>query len=637
MSISNFQTFKRLFAYANQYKFKLYIGLLSGFLAAASIFGMLSSLSGAFDPQKQVSVENVDIQNKETTLGKQASSTESAPTIADAADKGADSMDAVLNYFGYKKTKADGSISLAALILSVLLLPIFLGLKGAFTYLNRYCMRWVGSRTIADFRNDLFKSLTNQSLKFYGKSNIGELMTRINTDTGIAEQLISTSIADLTRGPIEIIACLSFIVYHAMQKGLYSISLAMVLAAPLCIFPIIFLGRRIKKLTRKALSKISILTSHMLETFSGIRVVKAYHMEEEEHKRFVDANNLYFTKVQKSMKYELMISPLMEFVGVLIICLFLIYAYMQGLVLADLLPFGVAASLAYQPMKRLGKVITNMNRSLTGAGRAFDMLDLEPELVEAESPTVISELTDKFEFKNVTFSYDTDAPVIIDDLSLEIKKGDVVAFVGETGSGKSTISNLFARFYDPTSGEIFVDGVDLKQVEIKSLRALIGVVNQDTILFNESIFYNISYGKKNATEEEVMHAAKLANAHDFIMAEEDGYGRNVGEKGFRLSGGQKQRISIARAILNNPPVLILDEATSALDTVTEALVQDALNNLMENRTVLTIAHRLSTIKHANKICVLEKGRIVEMGTHDELYAKGGQYRLLCDIQFTTND
>ncbi len=618
--MSNYTAFKRLFSYANKYKLPLYVGILSGFLAAVSIFGMLNSMSGAFDPQ---------------TKTEMVVSTNEA--LASVSDDGGDSIEQVLHYFGYEKENPDGSMSFAAIILSVLLLPLFFGLKGIFTYLNRYCLRWVGLRSIADLRNDLFKSLSQQSLKFYGKSNVGELLTRVNTDTAMAEQLISGAIADLTRGPIEILACLSFIVYHAMNKGIYSISFAIVIAVPLCILPILILGKKIKKITHKALSKIGILTSHMLETFTGIRVVKSYNMEENEHKRFVDANEIYFTQVQKSLKYELMISPLMEFVGVTFICVFLIYAYLKGLVMADLLPFGVAASLAYQPMKRMGKVITNMNRSLVGTGRALEMVDLKVDLVEAENPVVVSGLNDKFVFEDVDFFYDEGAPKIVDGLNLEIKKGEIVAFVGETGSGKSTVANLFARFYDPTSGKIMLDGVDLKDLEIKSLRSLIGVVNQDTILFNESVFYNIAYGTPGATEEAVVAAAKLANAHDFIMSEEEGYSRNVGEKGFRLSGGQKQRISIARAILRNPPVLILDEATSALDTVTEQLVQGALNNLMDHRTVFTIAHRLSTIKHANKICVLDRGRIVESGTHDELYALGGKYHKLCDIQFNSDN
>jgi subfamily B ATP-binding cassette protein MsbA len=585
-------------------------GLVAGGLVGLSILGLLESLGNLFDPQAAV---------------------EAAKKTQDVAQR--DYITTILNWFGYEKLNPDGTITLACTILMVLFFPFFMVIKGIFTYANRYYMRWVGVKTIADIRNDLFKSLSNQSLGFYSKCEVGQLISRINNDTGTAEQLISASVADLTRGPMEILACLTFIIYQAIRMEIYSVSLAFVFGALLCLFPIIILGRKIKKITRKSLDKISLLTSHMLEVFTGIRVVKAYHMEESEHRRFMANNDTYVGKVLQGVKYELMIAPVMEVVGVAIICSFLIYTYVMGLAFKDIAPFGVAASLAYQPLKRMGKVLANIQRSLMGAERAFNYIDMVPDLVETEGAVEISEFKQKFEFRNVDFRYDAAGPKIIDDLVLDIKKGEMVAFVGETGSGKTTISNLLARFYDPTAGSIRIDGIDLRDVQIESLRRLIGVVTQDTIIFNHTIAYNIAYGTDGVSQEQIEMAAKKANAHEFILEKELGYQTVCGEKGFNLSGGQKQRISIARAILKNPPILILDEATSALDTVTEKLVQEALNNLMGNRTVFAIAHRLSTIKHADKICVLDQGRIVESGTHNELYAMGGVYRNLCDIQF----
>lgn len=598
---------KRLMQYVWRYKWRFIYGVLAGALVGLSIFGMLNSMEQFFDPQG----------------------------AAEAAASGnADTLDMVLNWLGIEKTNPDGTVTAAFTAVIVLTVPFFMALKGLFTFLNAYCMRWVGTRTIADIRNDLFKNLTGQSLKFYSKSEVGKLISRVFNDTGLAEHLISSSVADLTRGPVEILACLGFIVYYAVEKGFYSVPIAFIIGAPLILFPIILLGRRLKRVSRKSLEYISTVSSHMMETMTGIRVVKAYHMEQAETDRFVRHNDDYVAKVVSGIKYEILITPVMEVVGGVLICAFLVYAYMNGLRFNEIAPFGMAAALAYQPMKRIGKVVGQIQRSLIGAERAFELIDMKADLVETEGAVAIDAFNDAVVFDHVDFRYDAEGPKIVDDLTLEIKKGEMVAFVGETGSGKTTISNLLARFYDPTAGRILIDGQDLRDLKIESLRHLIGVVTQDTVIFNDTIAYNIGYGSADVTEAMLVDAAKKANAHEFIMEKPEGYATICGEKGFNLSGGQKQRLSIARAILKNPPILILDEATSALDTVTEQLVQEALNNLMGSRTVFAIAHRLSTIKHADKICVLDKGQIVEIGSHDELYAQNGRYRKLCDMQFS---
>jgi subfamily B ATP-binding cassette protein MsbA len=372
----------------------------------------------------------------------------------------------------------------------------------------------------------------------------------------------------------------------------------------------------------------------MHEVFTGILIVKAYDMEDVENARFREVNKSYFKTVISALKLELAMTPLMEFVAVLCTIAFLVFCYANGLKFSDIVVLIAPAIMAYQPLKNLAKINTYLQRSMAAADRYFELIDTHTEVTEKSDARKIDKFEKEIHFKNVSFSYgDTK---ILDGFDLLIPAGKVVAVVGETGSGKTTIANLMARFYDVDSGGIKIDGHDVRDLKISSLRSLIGIVSQHTILFNESIAENISYGTINASKEEIIEAAKKANAYQFIMdgRHRDGFDTVVGEKGFKLSGGEKQRVSIARAILKNPPILILDEATSALDTVTEKLVQDALDKLMSHRTVFAIAHRLSTIQHADTIIVLHNGKIIESGSHDELLAKNGQYKRLFDMQFS---
>jgi ABC-type multidrug transport system fused ATPase/permease subunit len=328
-----------------------------------------------------------------------------------------------------------------------------------------------------------------------------------------------------------------------------------------------------------------------------------------------------------------MVGPTVETIGILLICAFLVWCFAVGIKISDVVPMLAPLLIIYKPVKQLSKLQVQIETSMAALSRIYSILDLEMELPERENPVEKKSFTGKISFSGVSFKYDTADDYAIKNASFDLPRGKMVAVVGGTGSGKSTLSGLLARFYDPQSGTVTMDGTDLKDLKIADLRNLVGAVTQEALLFNDTIEENIRYGSPNATTEEVIAAAKLANAHEFIVSQPEGYGRIVGEKGFALSGGERQRVAIARAILRNPPILILDEATSALDTVTERLVQDALTNLMKNRTVFAIAHRLSTIRNADLILVMHNGEIVERGTHDELYAMNGRYRELCDMQY----
>jgi subfamily B ATP-binding cassette protein MsbA len=517
-------------------------------------------------------------------------------------------------------------------VVILLVAPPLIFLRCLAMYLNRYHMRWVGSRVVRDIRDQLFSRLQSQSLKFFGRNDVGQMISNCTNDAAVVEQMLSVTVADLTRAPFEIAASLVFVVLFTIENRMLSLLAIALVVFPLCIVPIAILGRRLKRYSHSVLGRISMLVSRMHENFTGIRVVKAYHMEKKEDERFRSMNKEYFRSTIRALRAELLMHPMMEAVASFLALGFLGLCYMKGITFGQIAAVGMAGVMAYKPIKGLVQINANLQRGAAALDRIFAVLDTDTALKESPHPVVVSRFADGIMFEAVDFRYAEEGDLTVRDISFEIPRGHVVAVVGETGSGKTTLANLLARFYDPTAGRILLDGVDLRDIEVASLRKLIGVVTQETILFNETITSNIAYGTEGATPEAVEQAARKANAHEFIVADPAAYDRVVGEKGFVLSGGERQRLAIARAILKNPPILILDEATSALDTVTERSVQQAINQVMKDRTVFAIAHRLSTVKHADLILLLDKGRIVERGTHEELYAAGGRYRQLCDMQ-----
>jgi subfamily B ATP-binding cassette protein MsbA len=507
-------------------------------------------------------------------------------------------------------------------------------IKGACSYGQTVLMNFIGQRVITDLRNDLYNHIQRQALSFFNKSPTGVLMSRITNDVNLIQGAVSEAVTSLFKDSFTLVGLIFVIFYRDWQLAIIA-----VFVFPLTIYPIAKFGERMRKVATGTQVTMGSLTSLLQETISGTRIVKAFGMEEYEGKRFAKENENLFRLFMKSVSIRAMSSPFMEFLGGLGIAAIVFYGGYQVIkgvsTPGTFFSFLTALIMLYEPVKRLTNVNNTIQQGISAAIRVFGIMDITPEIKNRQDSAELPRISDKIEIKTVTFSYD-DEPVL-KDINLDIKSGEVVAFVGMSGGGKTTLVNLIPRFYDVTEGEILIDGHDIRDVTIESLREQIGIVTQQTILFNDSVRNNIAYGDITKNDEAIIKAAKLANAYKFIEELPKGFETIIGEQGARLSGGERQRLSIARALLKDAPILILDEATSSLDTEAEMEVQGALENLMKGRTTLVIAHRLSTISHANRIIVIVNGEIIEEGTHDSLLAKKGEYFKLYNMQFKENN
>ena len=590
------------------------------YLALTIVFNMLSALLNIFSFAALIPILQILFR------------TEGAGTATELMPWSLDNLKEVLaNNADYYVTQLIGDVGATT---TLLLIGLFLAfatfLKTGAYFLSSATIIPIRTGVVRDIRNQLYHKITSLPIGFFSEERKGDIIARMTGDVGEIESSIMSSLDMLFKNPILIISYFTALIFISWQLTLFTL-----VFVPIFGWFMGYVGRKLKRKSIAAQSLWSDTMSQVEETLGGLRIIKAFCAEDKMNKRFDGINSEYRDSIQRVNIRQQMAHPMSEFLGTVLI---IIVLWVGGILVLDQQILSGPTFIYYlvmlysiiNPLKDFSKASYNIPKGLASMERVDKILKAENTIKEPANPKHIASFEHQIEFRHVSFRYGEQW--VLKDINLVIEKGKTVALVGQSGSGKSTLVDLIPRYYDVQEGEVLIDGINVKDLGIHDLRQLIGNVNQEAILFNDSFYGNITFGVDSATREQVEQAAHIANAHEFIMQTEHGYDTNIGDRGGRLSGGQRQRVSIARAILKNPPILILDEATSALDTESERLVQDALERLMKTRTTVAIAHRLSTIKNADEICVLHEGEIVERGTHEELLEKGGYYRKLHEMQ-----
>ncbi len=607
--------YKQLFEYILPYKSRFFFALLFGALYGVVNGAMVWVLKfagdevfGGKDAAKDFGklIKKIPPEQLESTKGAIAQVTEALQGAADSTN-----------------VHLMGGILAAAIGI-----PLIMLLRGFCSYMNSYCMMWVSVKVLSDIRTKLFRRLMGQSLDFFNKQKSGELIQTVFNQTRMAQTALTQVASDVVKQPISILAAVGVLFYIDPKFSLVALVLF-----PICIVPVLIVGKKVRKSAGNEEAEAGSLMVIMSEAFSGIRVVKSHAREEYELEKFHDSNDKMMRSLMRWQKALELVGPLVETVASFGIALALVYVYFADLSAGTFLALQGGLVLLYPPSKALSRIHILMQKCLAATTKVFEMMEREPDIKEKEDAMPLTNCQGDIRYENLTFSYGK--KIAVQNINLHIPPGKTCALVGHSGAGKSTLLSLLMRFYDPQEGSIRIDGKDLRDLTLASFRDNIGVVNQDTFLFHDSIYENIRYGRLDATRKEVEHAAQLAHAHEFILEQDDGYDTVIGDKGCAISGGQQQRLCIARAILRNAPILLLDEAYSALDSESERKIQDAVETLASGKTVIAIAHRLSTVLKADMIVVMHEGAIMDIGTHDELLGKSDIYRQLYNMQFHT--